>query len=119
MTTYAIVSSPPPSIWTADTRQPGPSSRLRRARLATSDAPADTATVSDTEPAIRQLARFARACCGFVALTSAIVIVGGWILDQVALRSIVPGTVGMKALTAIGLLGGGPSPLGAPRGRPA
>ena len=39
-----------------------------------------------------------------VAVTSIVVIVGGWVFGRVELRNIVPGTVGMKALTAIGLL---------------
>jgi diguanylate cyclase (GGDEF)-like protein len=45
-----------------------------------------------------------RAACGFVVLTSAVVLVGGWILGHSGLRNIVPGTVAMKALTAVGLL---------------
>jgi len=60
--------------------------------------------VSETPPAVAHLARFARACCAFVALTSVVVLVGGWMLDREELRNIVPGTVGMKSLTAIGLL---------------
>ncbi len=50
------------------------------------------------------LARFVRLACLFVALTSAVVFVGGWMLGRVELRNIVPGSVGMRALTAIGLL---------------
>jgi len=45
-----------------------------------------------------------RAICGVVALTSAVVLVGGWVLGHSVLRNIVPGTVEMKALTALGLL---------------
>ncbi len=42
--------------------------------------------------------------CVLVVLTSAVVLVGGWMFGRVELRSIVPGSVEMKALTAIGLL---------------
>jgi diguanylate cyclase (GGDEF)-like protein len=45
-----------------------------------------------------------RCACGVVVLTSAVVLVGGWVLGHSVLRNIVPGTVGMKALTAVGLL---------------
>jgi diguanylate cyclase (GGDEF)-like protein len=65
---------------------------------------ADIARVQQTPAAVRHLARSARAACVLVALICSVVLVGGWMLGQVELRNIVPGTVGMKALTAIGLL---------------
>ena len=46
------------------------------------------------------LRRVVHAICALVALTSAVVLVG-WVLGEPALRNIVPGTVQMKALTAI------------------
>ncbi len=48
--------------------------------------------------------RFAHAACALVAAIGAVVLVGGWVLGRPELRNIVPGTVGMKALTAVGLL---------------
>ena len=48
------------------------------------------------------------ACRGLIWLTIAIallVLVGGWVLDVAVLRNVVPGTVGMKSSTALGLLG--------------
>lgn len=57
-----------------------------------------------TLPAVRHMAWCVRALCGVVVLTSAVVLVGGWVLGYSVLRNIVPGTVAMKALTAVGLL---------------
>ena len=51
-----------------------------------------------------------RACRSLIWLTIAIalvVLVGGWMLDVAVLRNVVPGTVGMKSWTAIGLLSAG------------
>lgn len=62
------------------------------------------ARVSETPPAVRHLRWTAWTACALVALTSAIVLVGGWMLGDAALRNIAPGTVQMKALTAVGLL---------------
>jgi diguanylate cyclase (GGDEF)-like protein len=57
-----------------------------------------------TLPAVRHVGWAVRAACGIVVLTSAVVLVGGWVLGHSVLRNIVPGTVEMKALTAVGLL---------------
>ncbi len=43
-----------------------------------------------------------RACAGVLAI-AAVVFVGGWVCGEVALRNLVPGTVGMKWQTAAGL----------------
>ncbi len=63
-----------------------------------------TVRVNDTPQAVRHLRRAAIAACGLVVFVSLLVLVGGWVFGRIELRSIVPGTVGMKALTAIGLL---------------
>ena len=39
-----------------------------------------------------------------VIAVACLVLIGGWALDVALLRSVVPGVVGMKALTALGLL---------------
>jgi diguanylate cyclase (GGDEF)-like protein len=51
-------------------------------------------------------------------LTGAVVLVGGWMLGDAALRNIVPGTVEMKALTAIGVVCASASLLAALRQAP-
>jgi diguanylate cyclase (GGDEF)-like protein len=48
-----------------------------------------------------------RAChvaCALVAVIALVVFFGGWVAGDLALRTIVPGTVGMKWQTAVGLL---------------
>jgi diguanylate cyclase (GGDEF)-like protein len=54
--------------------------------------------------AVRRMLWGVRAACGAVVVTSVVVLVGGWVLGHSELRNLVPGTVGMKALTAVGLL---------------
>jgi diguanylate cyclase (GGDEF)-like protein len=53
---------------------------------------------------VRHLRRVAIASCALVVLVGLVVLIGGWVFGRVELRNLVPGTVGMKALTAIGLL---------------
>ncbi|MCW3041516.1 MAG: two-component sensor histidine kinase [Solirubrobacterales bacterium] len=45
-----------------------------------------------------------RLACTAVILTALLVLVGGWTLDVATLRKVVPGTVAMKPLTALGLI---------------
>jgi diguanylate cyclase (GGDEF)-like protein len=57
--------------------------------------------VSPAVPALRTTCRGA----GWLTIAVALVVlVGGWMLDVERLRNIVPGTVGMKSLTAVGLI---------------
>ncbi|HEX4345281.1 MAG TPA: GGDEF domain-containing protein [Solirubrobacteraceae bacterium] len=58
----------------------------------------------ETPSAVVHLRRSTAAACWLTVLTGIVVLVGGWVFGDVALRNIIPGTVGMKALTAIGLL---------------
>jgi diguanylate cyclase (GGDEF)-like protein len=69
--------------------------------------------VRETPQAVRHLRHAALAGCWLVVVVGLVVLVGGWVFGRVELRNLVPGTVGMKALTAIGLLGASLSLLGA------
>jgi diguanylate cyclase (GGDEF)-like protein len=70
--------------------------------------------VPEIPAAVLHLRRVVHAACALVALTSTVVL-AGWVLGEPALRNIVPGTVEMKALTAIGLLCAAISLAAAPR----
>lgn len=50
------------------------------------------------------LRRLCRAACGLVAVIALVVFLGGWAAGWAPLRNLVPGTVGMKWQTAVGLL---------------
>ncbi len=59
--------------------------------------------ISPPQPAV-VLARARRLATALVAATAVVVFVGGWVLGEDALKNLVPGTVVMKAPTALGLL---------------
>jgi diguanylate cyclase (GGDEF)-like protein len=60
---------------------------------------------------VRHVAWSVRVGCVVVLVTSAVVLVGGYVLGYASLRNIVPGTVAMKPLAAVGLLAAGLSLL--------
>ncbi|MFL5846025.1 MAG: GGDEF domain-containing protein [Solirubrobacteraceae bacterium] len=61
-------------------------------------------TVELTTPGLR---RWCLAAALTTAFLGALVFIGGWVADVEALRTVVPGAVGMKALTALGMFAAG------------
>lgn len=56
-----------------------------------------------TVPLPASIRRTCRCACGGVIAIATLVFLGGWVLGDVTLRNLVPGTVGMKWQTACGL----------------
>lgn len=60
----------------------------------------------NTPGAVPAFRRVARVLAWLVVASGVVVLVGGWMLDVRELRSIIPGAVGMKPMTAVSLMAG-------------